>query len=226
MGNKDFGYDIDVVTRMAEDVSMVLDKGVDVCLTIGGGNICRGSTISELGIERVTGDFMGMLATVMNAISMQSIMETKFGKDTRVMSSIAMKSVCEVYVCRKALNHMKRGKLVIFAAGIGSPFFTTDTCAVLRALEMKCDAVFKGTSVDGVYSADPKHNPDAIRYDKVSYQDILAKQLRIMDPSAVALARDNKMSIVVFSVRKDRHPLFKAICEDGKHTEISEESEI
>jgi uridylate kinase len=173
--------------------------GVQVCLVIGGGNIFRGVSAAAAGMERAQADYIGMLATVMNALAMQSALEDR-GVPTRVQSAIPMASVCEPYIRRRAERHMEKGRVVIFAAGTGNPFFTTDTAAALRAAEMNCNALFKGTQVDGVYSADPRRNPAAERYDELTYQDVLANQLAVMDAAAISLARENGLPIVVFNI--------------------------
>jgi len=174
---------------------------IELCLVVGGGNIFRGLSASKAGIERATADYMGMLATVMNALALQSALEDQ-GVDTRVMSAISMTNVCEPYIRRKADRHMEKGRVVIFAAGTGNPYFTTDTAAALRAAEMQCDALLKGTQVDGVYDSDPKTNKNAKRYDKLSYQKVLADDLRVMDAAAVTLMRDNTIPIIVFSIHE------------------------
>jgi len=199
MGPKDFGLDSETVERIASEIATVHKLGVQVCLVIGAGNIFRGVAGAASGIERTSADYMGMLATVINALAMQSILE---GHDvnTRVLSAIPMATVCEPYIRRRAVRHMERGRVVIFAAGTGNPFFTTDTAAALRAVEMDCDALLKGTQVDGVYSDDPKLVPDAERYDHLTYQDVLSRNLRVMDTSAIALARENTVPILVFSI--------------------------
>ena len=199
MGPKEFGLDSETVERIASEIAAVHKMGVQVCLVIGAGNIFRGVAGTAAGIERSSADYMGMLATVINALAMQSILE---GHDiqTRVLSAIPMATVCEPYIRRRAVRHMERGRLVIFAAGTGNPFFTTDTAAALRAAEMNCDALLKGTQVDGVYTADPKTDPNATRYDSLSYLEVLAKDLRVMDASAISLARENKIPILVFSI--------------------------
>jgi len=199
MGDRDYGLDPDTVERICSDIKTVHDKGVEVCLVIGAGNIFRGMSSAASGIERTSADYMGMLATVMNALAVQSVLENS-GVQTRVQSAIPMATVCEPYIRRRAVRHMKKGRVVIFAAGTGNPFFTTDTAAALRAVEMNCDALLKGTQVDGVYDKDPKTNSDAKRFDKLSYQDVLAQNLRVMDTSAIALARENKVPILVFSI--------------------------
>lgn len=199
MGDQGFGLDSDTVDRIAEEIKAVHENGVQVCLVIGAGNIFRGVSLAAANIERTTGDYMGMLATVLNALAMQSMLESK-GISTRVLSAIPMASVCEPYIRRRAVRHMEKGRVVIFAAGTGNPFFTTDTAAALRAVEMNCDAILKGTQVDGVYSADPKKDPEATRYEHLSYQEVLSRDLRVMDTSAIALARENAVPILVFSI--------------------------
>jgi len=200
MGRQQFGIELDVMTRIAADVLQVHKMGVQVCLVIGGGNIFRGVSAAGWGMDRATGDHMGMLSTVINALAFQSALE-KVGIPTRVLSAIPMATVCEPYIRRRAQRHMEKGRVVIFAAGTGNPFFTTDTAAALRASEMGCDALLKGTQVDGVYSADPKKDPGAQRYEKLSYQEVLARQLEVMDASAIALARENGIPILVFSIQ-------------------------
>ncbi|MCK5545787.1 MAG: UMP kinase [Rhodospirillaceae bacterium] len=200
MGNKEFGLDAPTVERIAGEIKVVHDMGVELSLVIGAGNIFRGVSTAAGNIERTSADYMGMLATVMNALAMQSALEA-IGISTRVQSAIPMDMVCEQFIRRRAIRHLEKGRVVIFAAGTGNPFFTTDTAAALRATEMGCDALIKGTQVDGVYSADPKTNPDATRYEKLSYQDVLAQDLRVMDTSAIALARDNDLPILVFSLK-------------------------
>ncbi len=199
MGDRDYGLDPDTVERICSDIKTVYDKGIEVCLVIGAGNIFRGMSSAASGIERTSADYMGMLATVMNALAVQSVLEN-IGVQTRVQSAIPMATVCEPYIRRRAVRHMKKGRVVIFAAGTGNPFFTTDTAAALRAVEMNCDALLKGTQVDGVYDKDPKTNSDAKRFEKLSYQEVLAQNLRVMDTSAIALARENKVPILVFSI--------------------------
>lgn len=199
MGQKDFGLCTDTVNRIADEIKTVHEMGVEICLVIGAGNIFRGVSAAASTIERTSADYMGMLATVMNALAMQSALEAK-GIHTRVQSAIPMDTVCEPFIRRRAVRHLEKGRVVIFAAGTGNPFFTTDTAAALRAIEMNSDALLKGTQVDGVYSADPKKVPDAERYDTLSYQKVLAQDLRVMDTSAIALARDNELPILVFSL--------------------------
>lgn len=199
MGDKAFGLCSETVDRIADEIKAVHDMGVELSLVIGAGNIFRGVSDAAANIERTSADYMGMLATVMNALAMQSALEAK-GVDTRVQSAIPMDTVCEPFIRRRAERHLEKGRVVIFAAGTGNPFFTTDTAAALRASEMNCDALLKGTQVDGVYSADPKVDPSAERYDTLTYQDVLARDLRVMDTSAIALARDSGVPILVFAL--------------------------
>ncbi|WP_424926713.1 UMP kinase [Amaricoccus tamworthensis] len=199
MGTQQFGLHPPTVAGIAEQVVALHDLGLEICLVIGGGNIFRGLQGSAQGMERTTADYMGMLATVMNALGMQSAIESR-GVDTRVISAIPMDQVCEPYIRRRAVRHLEKGRVCIFAAGTGNPYFTTDTAATLRASEMSCEALFKGTQVDGVYDSDPKTNPDAKRYDQVSYDVVLRDNLKVMDAAAIALARDNRLPIIVFSL--------------------------
>lgn len=202
MGDQGYGIHPPTVERIASEIIEVQrSTGTEICLVIGGGNIFRGLAASETGMERTSADYMGMLATVMNAIAMQSALE-KLGAATRVLSAIPMEAICEPYIKRRAARHLEKGRIVIFAAGTGNPFFTTDTGAALRAIEMSCDALLKGTQVDGVYDSDPRKNPDAKRYDAISYQTVLADNLNVMDASAIALARDNKLPVVVFDLHQ------------------------
>lgn len=201
MGDGQFGIDIPTCDQFAKAIASAREEGVQICLVIGGGNIFRGVAGAAKGMERAQADSMGMLATVMNALAMQSVLEN-IGVPTRVQSAIRMESICEPYIRRRAQRHMEKGRVVIFAAGIGNPFFTTDTGAALRAIEMDCDALLKGTQVDGVYTADPKTDTSATRYERLAYQEILSKDLRVMDASAVSLMRDNNIPIVVFSLKK------------------------
>lgn len=199
MGDQSYGIDVSMTEKIAKEVKHAHDNGLQIALVIGGGNIFRGLSAAAGGIERTTADYMGMLATVMNALAMQSALEQQ-GVQTRVMSAIPMTTVCEPYIRRRAVRHMEKGRVVIFAAGTGNPYFTTDTAAALRAAEMGCDALLKGTQVDGVYDSDPKINKNAKRYDHLTYQKVLADDLRVMDTSAVSLMRDNSIPIIVFSV--------------------------
>ncbi len=202
LGAGDYGVDFATVRRIAQDVKQVHDLGAQVCLVIGGGNIFRGISGATVGMERANADYMGMLATVMNALAMQSALEG-IGQPTRVLSAIPMDTVCEPYIRRRAMRHMEKGRIVIFAAGTGNPFFTTDTSAALRAAEMDCDCLLKGTQVDGVYADDPNSNPDAERYDRLSYHEVLSRDLKVMDAAAISLARENAIPILVFSIHND-----------------------
>ena len=199
MGDGEYGLDTQTCRRIAEDVQGAIALGVEVCMVIGGGNIFRGIAGAAAGMDRAQADYMGMLATVMNALGMQSALERR-GVATRVQSAIPMSSVCEPYIRRRAERHMEKGRVVIFAAGTGNPFFTTDTAAALRAAEMNCDLLLKGTQVDGVYSADPRKVPDAERYDQLTYLDVLARDLGVMDAAGISLARENGLPIIVFNI--------------------------
>jgi uridylate kinase len=199
LGEKPFGIDAGTVERICADIRDVHRMGVQVSVVVGGGNIFRGKDVSAAGVERASADYMGMLATVINALALQSVLE-QLGLQTRVQSAIPMAAVCEPYIRRRAIRHMEKGRVVVFAAGTGNPFFTTDTAAALRAVEMGCDALLKGTQVDGVYSADPKRDPTAVRHEHLSYNEVLRADLQVMDTAAVALARDNRLPIVVFSI--------------------------
>ncbi|MDC3014086.1 UMP kinase [Alphaproteobacteria bacterium] len=199
MGNQDYGIDTAMVSRVASEVADVVSQDIQVCLVIGGGNIFRGVSAAAVGMERATGDYMGMLATVMNALAMQNALE-QLKIDTRVQSALPIDAVCEPYIRRRAIRHMERGRVVIFAAGTGNPFFTTDTAAALRASEMNCNVLMKGTRVDGVYSADPEKEADAVRFNSLSYLDVLSQDLKVMDATAISLARENNIPILVFSV--------------------------
>jgi uridylate kinase len=201
MGPGQFGIDPATVARIADEIAAAKADGHQLCLVVGGGNIFRGLAAAAKGFDRTSADYMGMLATVMNALAVQNALE-QIGVDTRVQSAIPMASVCEPYIRRKAVRHMEKGRIVIFAAGTGNPFFTTDSAAALRAAEMGCDALFKGTSVDGVYDADPKRVPTAKRYESVTFGRVLADNLQVMDASAIALCRDNNIPIVVFNIRE------------------------
>lgn len=216
MGDQGFGIDPDTVVRMAQEVKAAKDAGLELCLVIGGGNIFRGMSGAAKGMDRAQADYMGMLATIMNALAMQGALE-KLGVETRVQSAIQMDAVCEPVIRRRAERHLAKGRVVIFAAGVGSPYFTTDSGAALRAAEMKCDALFKGTSVDGVYDADPKKVPNATRYDTLSFSRVLSDDLKVMDASAVALCRDNDIPIVVFSIR-DAGNLARVLRGEGTST--------
>jgi uridylate kinase len=199
MGRRDYGLDTEMVSAIASDIGAVLGMGVQVSVVIGGGNIFRGVSAAASGMERAQADYIGMLGTVMNALAMQSALE-KQAVPTRVQSAIPMSSVCEPYIRRRAERHMEKGRVVIFAAGTGNPFFTTDTAAALRAAEMGCDALLKGTQVDGVYSADPRKDTSARRYDELTYHDVLSNDLAVMDAAAISLARENRLPILVFNI--------------------------
>jgi uridylate kinase len=201
MGSQGYGLHPETVGRIAEEVRRVHALGVELCLVIGGGNVFRGLSGAAQGMERATADYMGMLATVMNALGMQGALE-RLGVHTRVISAIPMDQVCEPYIRRRALRHLEKKRVCIFAAGTGNPYFTTDTAATLRAMEMDCEAIYKGTQVDGVYDADPRLDPSATRYTEVSYDEVLQKNLKVMDASAIALARDNSLPIVVFPLHE------------------------
>jgi uridylate kinase len=201
MGSGSYGLDLATVDRIAGEIKAAIEIGTEVCAVIGGGNIFRGLQAAASGMERASADYMGMLATVMNALAMQNALE-RAGVPTRVLSAIPMTTVCEPYIRRRAIRHMEKGRVVIFAAGTGNPFFTTDTAAALRAAEMGVSALMKGTQVDGVYSADPKKNPKAERYDKLGYMDVLSRDLKVMDASAVSLARESGIPIVVFNIHE------------------------
>ena len=221
MGDTPYGIDMKTVDAVAADIAGIARLGVQLCLVIGGGNIFRGLSGAAKGMDRTSADYMGMLATVMNALAMQNALE-RHGVDTRVQSAIPMASVCEPYIRRRALRHLEKGRVVIFAAGTGNPFFTTDTAAALRAAELGCDALLKGTSVDGVYTADPKRDPTAVRYDRLSYLEVLAQDLRVMDASAISLMRESGIPIVVFSIRRPG-ALVDVMTGEGVHTVITEQ---
>ncbi len=220
MGEQQFGIDTDYVARVAQEVKDARDSGLEICLVIGGGNIFRGMAGAAKGMDRAQADYMGMLATVMNALAMQSALE-QLGVPTRVQSAIEMDKVCEPVIRRRAERHLEKGRIVIFAAGVGAPYFTTDSGAALRAAEMKCDALLKGTSVDGVYDADPKKDANAKRYETVDYDTVLADNLKVMDASAVALCRDNNIPIVVFSIR-ERGNLARVLAGEGTQTIVKQ----
>ena len=222
MGDQQFGIDPAFVAELAQEVKAAKDTGLEVCLVIGGGNIFRGMAGAAQGMDRAQADYMGMLATVMNALAMQNALE-QVGVQTRVQSAVQMDQVCEPVIRRRAERHLEKGRVVIFAAGVGAPYFTTDSGAALRAAEMRCDALFKGTSVDGVYDSDPKKNAGAKRFDTVSYDKVLANNLRVMDASAVALCRDNGIPIVVFSIR-EKGNLARVLAGEGVQTVVKEEA--
>ncbi|MCE3255588.1 MAG: pyrH [Rickettsiaceae bacterium] len=219
MGDKGFGHDPIAISRICNQIINAAKEGCQICIVVGGGNIFRGVSASAAGMERASADYMGMLATCINGLALQSALE-KAGVATRMQSAIHMESICEPYIKRRAVRHLEKGRVVIFAAGTGNPFFTTDTAAVLRAIETGCDAIFKGTQVDGVYSADPKTTPDATRYDRLSYRDVIKQDLKVMDQTAITLAKDNKLPIVVFSI-KSENALQDVINSQGKFTIIN-----
>jgi uridylate kinase len=222
MGEREYGLDTGMVQAIAADVRDVIALGVEVCLVIGGGNIFRGVAGASAGMDRAQADYMGMLATVMNALAMQSALE-KLDVPTRVQTAIPMSSVCEPYIRRRAMRHMEKGRVVIFAAGTGNPFFTTDTAAALRATEMNCNAMLKGTQVDGVYTADPRKDKNAKRYEELTYLDVLARDLNVMDASAISLSRENKLPIIVFNIHAPG--AFAAVMRgEGLFTRITEPS--
>jgi len=219
MGQRAYGIDTEMVASVAKEVKDVVAGGVEVCLVIGDGNIFRGVSGAAAGMERATGDYMGMLATVMNALAMQNALE-QLEVPVRVMSALPISAVCEPYIRRRATRHLEKGRVVIFAAGTGNPFFTTDTAAALRASEMNCTALLKGTRVDGVYSADPEKDPTATRYDRLSYLQVLSDDLRVMDASAISLARENNIPILVFSI-EDSGGFQRVLNEEGAFTIVN-----
>ena len=219
MGNQEFGHEAQAINKICQQIILAHQLGCEIAIVIGGGNIFRGISKSAQGIERVTADYMGMLATCINGLALQSALE-KNGIDTRMLSAIHMNSICEPYVKRRAVRHLEKGRVVIFSAGTGNPFFTTDTASVLRAVEMNCDVILKGTQVDGVYSADPKIDKNATRYDKMTYLDVIKQDLRVMDQTAITLAKDNKLPIVVFSIN-GQDSLQEVVKGNGKFTIIN-----
>ncbi len=219
MGDKGFGHDAVAVQKICSQIISAHKLGCEICVVVGGGNIFRGVSQAAVGIERASADYMGMLATCINGIALQSALE-KLGIDTRMQSAIPMNSICEPYIKRRASRHLEKNRVVIFAAGTGNPFFTTDTASVLRAVEMGCDAILKGTQVDGVYSADPKLDKSAVHYDKIKYIDVLKQDLKVMDQTAITLAKDNKLPIVVFSI-KGEDALSNVVVGKGKFTIIN-----
>ena len=221
MGDQGYGLDAETVIRIAQEIQTVAALGVQVCLVIGGGNIFRGMSGAAKGMERTSADYMGMLATVMNALAMQNALE-RIGLQTRVQSAIPMAMVCEPYIRRRAIRHMEKGRVVIFGAGTGNPFFTTDTAAALRAVEMNCDLLVKATQVDGVYSADPKKDPKATRFERLTFMDVLTKDLQVMDTTAIALCRENGLPILVFNLH-EAGAFAKVVSGEGRFTIIEEE---
>jgi uridylate kinase len=218
MGDGEFGLNPETVDRIAGDIAEVRSQGIEICLVVGGGNIFRGVSVAAAGMERASADYMGMLATVMNALALQSALE---GRDvpTRVLSAIPMATVCEPYIRRRAVRHMEKGRVVIFAAGTGNPYFTTDTAAALRASEMGCDCLMKGTKVDGVYSADPEKDPTAERYVSLTHFDVLQRDLKVMDAAAITLCRENDIPILVFSIQ-NAGEVSRVLQGDGRFTTV------
>ena len=218
MGDGEFGLNPETVDRIAGDIAEVRSQGIEICLVVGGGNIFRGVSVAAAGMERASADYMGMLATVMNALALQSALE---GRDvpTRVLSAIPMATVCEPYIRRRAVRHMEKGRVVIFAAGTGNPYFTTDTAAALRASEMGCDCLMKGTKVDGVYSADPEKDPTAERYESLTHFDVLQRDLKVMDAAAITLSRENDIPILVFSIQ-NAGEVSRVLQGDGRFTTV------
>ncbi len=223
MGTREFGLDPVTVARVASDIKEVVDMGVEVCVVVGAGNIFRGVSGASQGMDRTTADYMGMLGIVINALALQNALE-QCNVPTRVQSAIRMDAICEAYIRRRAMRHMEKGRVVIFAAGTGNPYFTTDTAAALRASEMECDAFLKGTKVDGVYTADPVKNADAKHYDTLTYLDVLTKDLKVMDATAISLARENSIPILVFNVRETGN-FANVMRGTGKYTIITDKKE-
>lgn len=220
MGNRQFGHEYEVIKKIAEDIKSVLELGVEVAIVVGGGNIYRGINAALVGMDRASADYIGMLATVINALTLQNIMES-LNIYTRVLSAIPMISVCEPYIRRRAKRHMEKKRVIIFAGGTGNPFCTTDSAAVLRAIEMNCDVLLKATQVDGVYDSDPKKNPAAKKYSSISYQDVITQNLQVMDIAAIALAKENKLPVKVFSIKEPGN-FARIIQGEGEYTIIRE----
>lgn len=218
-GTGGHGFDFETITEYARALKEVVDAGVQVGLVIGGGNIVRGSQISKMGMDRVSADYMGMLGTVINALAFQDILERE-GVDTRVMTAIRMEELAEPYIRRRAMRHLEKGRVVVFAAGTGNPYFSTDTAAVLRGIQMKADVIIKATSVDGVYSADPKTTPNARRFTSISYRDVMKKELGVMDQTAITLCKENKLPLIVLDINAPRAVL-KAVRGDKVGTLVS-----
>ncbi|HJK87570.1 MAG TPA: UMP kinase [Candidatus Megaira endosymbiont of Hartmannula sinica] len=219
MGEQKFGHDHHTLTFIAQDIAKMLEMGVEVAIVVGGGNICRGQITSLLGIDRSSADYMGMLATVINALALQNAI-TQQGIGARIQSAINISTICEPFIRQKALRHLSKGRVVIFAAGIGNPLFTTDSAAAIRSVEMNCDVLLKGTHVDGVYDSDPKENKGAKKLDKVSYMDVLEKNLKVMDMAAISIAKENNMPIKVFSIKKPGN-MINILQDKGSYTIIS-----
>ena len=222
MGNKNFGFDNDVIAQYAADIKLLTEIGVEVAIVIGGGNIYRGMNEAETGIERAHGDYMGMLATVINSMALQSALE-KINVNTRLLSGINIQQVCEPYIRRRAMRHLEKGRVVIFGAGIGSPYFTTDSAASLRAIEIEADVVLKGTRVDGIYTADPEKDPEAVRYTNITFQEVFEKDLNVMDMTAFTLCKENNLPIIVFDMNKKGN-LSRVLNGDGIGTLVSMEA--
>ena len=220
MGSDTFGINPTEVKLFAKEISEVVLSGLQICIVVGGGNIYRGISSSENGMDRTTGDYMGMLATVMNSLAIQNALE-QIGIETRVQSALPISAVCEPYIKRRAIRHMEKGRVVIFAAGTGNPYFTTDTAAALRASEMNCEAIIKATLVDGVYSADPRVDKNAIKFDTMTYLEVLSKDLKVMDASSISLARENKIPIIVCSIVESNN-LTKVLSGNGSYTIITD----
>lgn len=216
MGTREYGIDPETTDRMAAEIKAVVDLGVQVCVTIGAGNIFRGVAGAANGMDRVTADYIGMMAIIMNALALQSSLE-KIGIHCRVQSAIPVDAVCEPFIRRRAVRHVEKGRVVIFAAGVGSPYFTSDTAGALRASEMNCDALLKGTKVNGIYSADPQKDPKATHYPELTHMDVLQKDLKVMDPAAISMARDNKIPVVVFNIREPGS-FKRVVCGQGQFT--------
>ena len=224
MGDQEFGLDPTTVQRVAQDIKAVVDMGVEVCVVVGAGNIFRGVSGAAAGMDRTTADYMGMLGIVINALALQNALE-QMEVQTRVQSAIPMSAICEPYIRRRAFRHMEKGRVVIFAAGTGNPYFTTDTAAALRASEMNCDAIMKGTKVDGVYTADPEKDSNAERYDKLTYMEVLTRDLRVMDATAISLARENEIPIIVFSIKEEGN-FAEAVQAQGTFTLVTTKEEV
>ena len=220
MGDNAFGINPDIVKSFAKEISEVVTDGLQICIVVGGGNIYRGIFSTQNGMDRTTGDYMGMLATVMNSLAIQNALE-QIGIETRVQSALPISAICEPYIKRRAIRHMEKGRVVIFAAGTGNPYFTTDTAAALRASEMNCEAIIKATLVDGVYSADPKKDKNAKKFNQLTYLEVLAKDLKVMDASSISLARENKIPIIVCSIVENKN-LAKVLLGEGSYTIISD----
>lgn len=221
MGNKAFGHDMTAIQKTCEEIAKIHKAGVQVSIVVGGGNIFRGVSVATELMDRASADYMGMLATVMNGIALQAGLE-KLGVETRMLSAITINKICEPYIRRRAIRHLEKGRINIFVAGTGSPYFTTDTASVLRATEMDCDVILKGTQVDGVYDKDPKKFPDAVRFDRLSFDEAIRRDLRVMDPTALTLARDNNMPIVVFKI-SEPDAFMKVLEGEGKYTVLDKE---